>query len=175
MKKVIFFVLLPIAVRAQKIEENKIDEFTKHHILRTSWEFLSHAGGFYTHVRISNIEKTYYLDFKWIHDGEVDAIPEGSKMMLKMDNDSIVTLTTLQSAVSCRGCGAVGFAGSTGYGYELTFVIDEKALDELDRSTIKKIRIYTPDGYVEHEIKGKNSSLVVNELALIHNSLASNK
>lgn len=171
MKKLLILLLLPALCRGQKIAENKIDEFTKHHVVRTEWELLDRSDGFYTHVRISNIDNSIFLNLRWIHNGEVGAVTEGTRIMLKMANDSIITLQTLKSVVSCRGCGAVGFAGSTGYGYDLACALSAEELAALSSLTIKKIRIYLSEGYEEHEIKEKNSQAIKNQILLINSVL----
>lgn len=171
MKKLLILLLLPALCRGQKIAENKIDEFTKHHVVRTEWELLDRSDGFYTHVRISNIDRSIYLNLKWLHNNEIGAITEGTRIMLKMSNDSIVTLQTLKSVVSCIGCGAVGFAGSTGYGYELTCSLEPGDLAALSAFAVKKIRIYLDEGYEEHEIKEKNSQVLMREILLMNATL----
>ncbi len=151
----------------QKIAENRIDDFTKHHVIRTDWEALSREGGFYTHIRVSSIDHIIFFDLKWLHDNEIGAINEGARIMFKMTNDSIVTLHTLEGVVSCRGCGAVGFAGSTGYGYQLSCSMGGQELSMLSKLPVKKMRIYLPDGYVEYDIKEKFSQVLMNQILLI--------
>jgi hypothetical protein len=153
---------------AQTIRENKIDEFTKNSVKRTSWEPISKIGKIYGHVRGSKINDQFYLDLKCILDGgNVVGIKEGPVVMLKMNTDSVITLINQKHIVSCKGCGSINIIGSDGYGVELNLPLTNDQVEYLTKNTATKIRIYTTDGYIESDIKEKFQDNIKNVLQMV--------
>jgi hypothetical protein len=162
------FLLIFIKANSQTLKENKVDEFTKNSVKRTSWEPVSKMGKIYAHVRASKINDQYYLDVKTILlAGDVFGIKEGDVVMLKMSTDSILTLNNPKHLVSCKGCGSVNIIGSDGYGVELNLPVLPDQVDYLISNKITKIRIYTTDGFVESDIKEKFQDAASRVLKLI--------
>ena len=152
---------------SQKLVENKIDEFTKHAVKRTSWETLMEKFGMVIYLRVSVIDSTEYIDVKSMLGGKVFAIPKGETFMIKLANDSIVKLNTLSHEVSCRGCGAKGFSGSATEGIQVAYVIDKQTHDLLKQYPIKKVRLYTTEGYHEEDVNKNKSDALQSILKLI--------
>jgi hypothetical protein len=50
---------------------------------------------------------------------------------------------------------------------EVDFSISENDLDFLKNHVIRKIRIYTNDGYIESEVKEKFGTIFIKEIELI--------
>jgi hypothetical protein len=169
MKRLLFLIIaIPSLVNAQKIDQDKIDEFTKHHVKRTTWEALSRSNDFWAHARMSKIDSVFYLDLKFFRSGgEVLGISSGQKIMLKLDDDSILTFTIIGDKVSCRGCGAVGINGAGVMGLNISCIIPENEYNQLLHRKVVKIRLNTIDGYHEYKIKEKFQSLLSQELALM--------
>lgn len=168
MKGLIFLLFTPLLIRAQQIAENKIDDFTHHKIVRTTWEPIiqKFGGRIIVHIRISEIDSTFFLDLKLMGMG-VTSMQEGANLMLKTDTDSIITLHNLKYQLTCSGCGAVGISGSEAEGLDLSFVLQRGAREFLIAHKINKIRIYTTDGYEEEEVPDKRARVFINELKLV--------
>lgn len=172
MKRLAFLAfLVPSLSFAQKIEENKVDEFTHHKIIRTSWEPIIKKFGnsIIGHVRVSKIDGDIYINLRIMRSGSAMAIDEGARLMIKTASDSIVTLNNLKYQISCTGCGAVGFAGSALQGLDLTFPMSDDQANYLLANKAVKLRIYLTDGYLEEEIKEKFAEILINELKLALN------
>jgi len=171
--KTTFTILLLLTtnfILAQTIEEDKIDEFTKNSIKRTSWETLTNPsfnGNFASYVRISKINSTFYLNFKMWNNG-IFSILKDDNLFFKLKNDSIVTLFANESTISCRGCGSKGMAGSDAFGVKVNFNLDSKDIELLKGSEIEKIRIYTTGGYLEKAVKERFSEVIKKELMLFN-------
>lgn len=166
---------ISFACNAQTIKENQVDEFTKNKVIRTSWEPLCKSGNIYAHVRASKINDQLYIDLKFMLAGSLKiggtifSIADGPKIMLKLSNDTIVTLVNPKYEIACRGCGAVNLIGSEEYGVFLKIPVEDSQLDFITSYGIAKMRIYTTDGYVESDIKEKFKDIIINELKLVKN------
>lgn len=156
---------------AQKIEEKKIDEFTKSSIIRTSWETLTRGtmkDPLQSYARISRINNSTILDLKLMA-GSVISIEKDARIMLKLENDSVVTLLYPKYQISCTGCGAVGFVGSAAQGLFLQIPLTSDIVALLLNLRVAKIRVYLNGGYVENEVKEKFGDTFKKQLELIKN------
>lgn len=168
----IIFLFAPLLSPAQKIVENKIDDFTKSKVIRTNWETFLIAKQLSGYVRCSQIDERLFLEFKIMLGGgaPVFSVKEGESLMLKLNTDSIVSLSIPKSEVSCKGCGAIGLIGSAAHGMHLEFFLTKTTIETLTQNSIVKLRFYTRDGYAESEIKEKNRDLIARLLKLITTS-----
>lgn len=152
---------------AQKLEQNEIDEFTKKVIKRTSWEPMWRTMGSSVFFRTSNLDDIYVLSLRMMLGGSIFSIQQSEKLMLKMDDDSVIILNCAQYALTCKGCGAIGFGGSTGEGLQAEYPIDKDQLDYLFNHKVKKIRIYTSKGFIEESVNEKRSESFLNLIKLV--------
>ena len=169
MKKIFSILILLSSVQsfAQKIVENKIDEFTKHSVKRTSWDGLTRIGGLNdSFTRLEKIEDTYWLNLKMMS-SNVNSINKDAELMLMTVTDSIVTLYNHEFQITCTGCGSIGLVGSSGQGFNISFLISEDKVEYLMKNAVKKIRIYTTDGYIDKEVPEKNQKKFMKQLELI--------
>lgn len=162
----IFAFLLPVACISQELIIDKTDEFTKTKILRTSWEPLTRKQSFYCFVQASKLNNDHIIAFK-INLRRVFSIHEGDAIFLKLANDSIVTLRSTKSRISCRGCAEVGLTTAYMDGIELSIPISPDTYEILTSSPVTKIRINTSGGYIEEEIKEKAGQMILKELKLV--------
>lgn len=153
-------------ISAQKLVENKIDEFTENSIKRTSWERFVQTALFTSNFRISKIDDNLFFELKMM-DGSVFSIDKDQKLMFKLEDNEIVKLPNLEFKVTCEGCGAKGFAGSLAQGIQVAYLINLEQIEKLKNNNAEKIRIYTNDGYREYEMKSKNYAKVKKALSLI--------
>lgn len=170
MKTLLMLSLFPCVCFGQKIAENKVDDFTHHKVVRTSWEPLVRKFGGHTIImtRISQIDENKFLDVRIMRDTGPFAIKEKGELMLKTEMDSIITLLLLKTELSCTGCGAVGATGSGLAGMNISFPLTDSEAKYLTVHPTRKIRIYFFDGYWEEEVKEKSATMLINELHLIN-------
>lgn len=167
MKFFLLLLLLPCFCFSQTISSKK-DEFTKAMITETSWEKIVMGWQMAGYMRIRKIDNSYYLQFKVMRNNSVFSVREDAELMLKTLKDSVITLKNIKYEITCRGCGAVGFAGSNGLGVELSFALNDEQIEFLRTNSIDKIRLYASDGYSEEKIKDKNSNVIMNEIKLFN-------
>lgn len=155
------------SILGQEIAENKIDEFTKDSVKRTSYEALNNSSNFTASFRISKINGTEYFDLKIMLGGSVFSIGKGQKLMFKLYNDSIVELSNIEYSLSRKGCGAKGFIGSAAEGVKTSYLLGKNEHAIFAEHKIIKLRVYTTNGYVENDIKEKNALTLQKALKLI--------
>ena len=151
----------------QKLQENQIDDFTKKSIKSTSYETINYNNKFMGYVKIRKVDDRSFLYFKMMLSGSVFAVEEGDKLMMITETDSVITIHNSEFKISCEGCGAKGILGSALQGVELKYELPIPILTYLSDNKIKKMRIYTKDGYVEDTIKEKNASTFIKLLKLV--------
>lgn len=151
---------------SQKLEENKIDEFTKNTVKRTSWETLCSTLFVNVHFRISLIDGNESFDLKIMTDDQF-AIDKDQEIMFKLDDDEIIKFQNLQYTTTCEGCGAVGFVGSEAPGIQVLYPLSKEDAEKLKAHKVLKVRIYTDAGYIENDIKTKNANKITAALNLI--------
>lgn len=163
----IFAIITSLSLTAQELLENKVDDFTKKSIKRTSWEKLMYGMSGTAFFRISKIDDNYYFDLKLMNN-RIFSIPENAELMFKLENDSIYSISNIKYAITEKGAGAIGFAGSAAYGIQTSYI----SKNDWNFSTLKKhipvkFRIYTSDGYIEEEIKPKFVEKIANCIKLV--------
>ena len=179
MKKILTtFILCLLAFNgiSQKIAENKVDEFKGTSIVRTDWELLMKKGSAMAYnlttvkYRFSKIDGEKYLDIKLVlNQGEVFAVREGFELIFLFEDGTTSTFNAVYDVVASEGGGATGFAGSALYGANIPY---KGNFSDLLEKTIQKIRIYTDEGYVENDVKSKDSKLVAKSVELIEKTVA---
>lgn len=168
LKFLLLLIILPSFIFSQKLERNEVDEFTKKSIKETSWEVCVQNFTMNMFFRVRKVDETILLNMKMmLGAGRVFAIHEGDELMLMLSNDTIVKLQALTSEITCTGCGARGFSGSGAQGIKISFGISKDDLRLLSSFPIKKVRIYTTDGYVESEVNKRRGDVMLDLLGLI--------
>jgi hypothetical protein len=164
---IVILILFSTQIKAQKIVENKIDEFTNNKIKRTSW-ISTYTREYRTRFRISKINDNLYLNLKMAN-GNVFSINEGQKLMLKLSNGEIIKLHNIEYEITCTGCAAIGFVGSQAQGISVSYGMTQKEMTQIGNQDILKIRIYTTTGYVEDDLKLKYSKRIKKAISLFEN------
>lgn len=152
---------------AQTIEENKIDEFTKKSTKRTSWDPLSRSNDIWLYSQISKVDTSFYVSLRIIIKGKPFSIKKDDQMLLKLENDSIITLHNPKDEEACRGCGSQNFWTSASKGVEIEYLLSKSAVEYLKEFKVNKIRLYTSRGTVEEDIKGKFADNFFTQVRLI--------
>ncbi|SFC84698.1 hypothetical protein SAMN05421780_110190 [Flexibacter flexilis DSM 6793] len=174
MKKLLFIALFySFSSYAQELEESKIDEFTGTVVKRTTWEKISSRFTAKTFFRISRLDTLYMLDWKYSSD-YIFGVAEGSKLMLKLENDSIYTLINVSPSVASRGGGRPDFwRGSVGlsddYGISTSYVsINDPTLAILKKHKVVKFRFYTTKGYIEEDVMEDSTHRIGRGVKIVH-------
>lgn len=157
---ILFILLLFISAMcyAQKIEENKIDEFSGHQLLTTSWEKLGSNLINVVLFRFRYENEIRYFDLVY-KNGVEDVISEDMLIQfktadgihsLKNSKFSIVTNSGNTDILRCVG--------------DMSFFYN---------SVISKIRIHFESGYDDYEIKGeKRMTIIGNSYKLFESNIA---
>ncbi len=149
---------------SQKITENKKDDMTNNFVISTSKERLS-GGMSSTWIKtgVTKINSTYYIESTIGLSGSFFIIRENAEMIIKLSNDSIIKLVCLKMESAHEGMG--------GKQADVSYRISDYAINQLKTFDVKKIRIYTTDGYTDIEVSDKNKSMIKNEILLIEKSI----
>lgn len=164
-----FIMVLAGNASAQTIERDEIDEFTGAAIKETSWEYLLPPLSQNVHFKVRSVDGMYYFHLKYMDKtGEqVLSVDKDDELMLKLENGEIAKLNNTEYTISCIGCGAVGWPGSSGMGIHIIYNIEGSEFARLLNSKIVKMRFYTNSGYIERDIKSKYAEMVQLSLDLI--------
>jgi hypothetical protein len=162
--------IFSLNVNAQSLVDDKTDEFTKKRIKRTSWEILYRHSGLKNPTNIfyniSNVDSVYALNLK-IMLGSVFSIDENDELMIKLANDSIITLHNYRFTISNAGGGSIGYWGSAMQGLSVLYEIDKNEYNILKSIEIYKIRIMLNESQIEMEISENNSKTFMKALSLV--------
>lgn len=161
-----FLMVLTFKSFGQKLEVNKTDDFTKKSVKQTSWETLFQTFKGMAYFRISVTDTTATFDLKFQND-KMNTGMKGDQLMFAMDNGQVVTLTNLEDAFSCRGCGARGINGSGTLGIQMTFALSKDQIQKLKTGKITKMRIGFTTGAFDEDVKAKNAGKVPAALNLL--------
>lgn len=164
MKKVIYsaLILISFKVYSQKIEVNKKDDMTNNIVVKTSMEKLtSNMTPKWIKVGVDKINDKYLLSTTFCMGGTFFIISEGGEIILKLTNDSLVTLKSIERSAAHEGMG--------GKQADVRYFIPADKLDLLRKNGVKKIRPYASDGYVDMEVLEKKYNIIQKEIELIDN------
>lgn len=171
MKKIVYILLIPFSISlnsfGQKLIENKVDEFTKKSVKRTTWSKLVWTPSIYMHSQVSKINEDYSFSIKLMHNKTAFSINEGDEIMFILENDSVMKFPSVKYAITCRGCGSVDFIGASDPGIETHYLLNKSQLEYLSDNKIKKMRIYTSKGYIESEVKSKPAATFSKQIELV--------
>lgn len=154
--------IFTISSFGQKITNNEIDKFTKSHIVETS------NVNFYTtfinwcSISGKKIDNYYYLKLDISGSGNMESIPIDPGLMFMLDNDSIVILHPLNTVIPSRN-----IQGK--WTMVIKCHIKLKDYESLINHNIIIFRYYTTSGYIEKNIKEKNSGNIRSILKLLAN------
>ena len=98
---------------------------------------------------------------------KVFAVEKGAKLIFKLKDESLITLTTLEYVISSTGGGSYNLIGSANQGATLNYLVLGDELEKLMTVPIEKYRIYTTDGYVDAVLKDKKTTIIQKHLNLI--------
>ena len=166
MRKSILLMLLCsmwVAAFSQKIVKNEKDEFTGSQVTETSYTAIS--DGFNCALRIVNDTRTLLSVFNC--DDNVYTMEEGAEFMLKLQNDSILTLENLKDAVSEYWSTTIGSLHLSHFNLKTKYILSDEQIKQLQTTPITVVRFYTTDGYIERKVSSKNAKKLLKLFNLI--------
>jgi hypothetical protein len=160
---------IPLFAQAQKIVENKIDDFTHDSVKVTSWAPLVNNFGpnMKMRTRVWVIGENLFLGVTLVRPGPDMEMTEGANLMFKTQAGNIITLRNSKDQLSCTGCAARGLYGSNAPGLVLSFPVSREDMRILAAQRVAKIRIDLVDGYWEHDVKNKLAEKLQKQIGLV--------
>lgn len=170
MKKLLFIsalFLIELSGFSQHLVEDGIDKFTKDTVKRTSEEPLTFKMKLHSGYQFLKVNSQYYIHFK-INLDRVFSISDGNKIMLMNEKEEVLTILFSGDAVSTIGGGrtVMGFQDQWGVSSLIPLSIEE--MKWLKNNSIKTIRVYTNDGYIDCDVTFSKNMLLKSALALIY-------
>ncbi|MDR0509755.1 MAG: hypothetical protein LBH06_01510 [Rikenellaceae bacterium] len=146
------------------IAANYVDEFKGYKVVETSWDWLLRPIAIKqpicAYFRIRRINDDYYFGLKiMLTSGQVFAIEKAAEIIFILDDGSKYTINSTSYEVSSKGAGAIGLSGSGAQGINIQYLsVLDPNFSILAEKKVKKMRIYTTDGYLEDDIPEKGAS-----------------
>lgn len=150
----------------QKLEENEFDKVMNKNVKQTSWETLASNSFVNAHYCFSLIGDDESFKLKLMRD-KVFAINENQELIFKLDNGDTIKLANLMHAITCTGCGAVGFAGSGAEGLQVTYPLNKDQITKLKAQKVIAVSIFTVTDSFDIDIKEKNATKLQAALNLL--------
>jgi hypothetical protein len=151
-------------VYAQKLETNEVDEFTGLSIQQTSYTRVFYkAFGYGVNFRVSKIDSAYFIDLKIVFAGpQVYAVAKGAKIIFILDDASTYEITSIENKITT----VINTYKDTSL--DVSYInYNDKKFEVLGSRLIKKVRIYTTEGYIEGEVKPKDAEKFMRSVKLI--------
>lgn len=148
----ILLLLSNLVSKSQKIEKNVKDDMTGDKIIQTDYSYFKKGFNDWSFYRFNSINKKIYFDIKISLGSKVFSIREGMELIFKFENDSIIKLKSPVSEISSRGQASIGLMGSGLPGVSIGYPINQEILYKFQNWRIKKVRVYTSEGFEEWEV-----------------------
>lgn len=150
----IALVLLSITASAQKVEV-KTDDFTGEKVVTTDYLKIYQGGATaknQTRIRFRHENGKDYLEYRIFTDA-VASCMEGQKMLIKTDDGIVETPNTAYAITEPGAWSAKPVNNNLGI-----YIVCHVSPTELQGKTVQKIRLSLSDGYVDIDIKDKDSA-----------------
>ncbi|MBR4535379.1 MAG: SHOCT domain-containing protein [Bacteroidales bacterium] len=174
MKKIValfFLFFLWSNVNCQNIKEDYYDNFTKKHIIETKRvQFFDLNTNVTMECSFKAVGSDLAMILKAIVGGFAPqhfSVDVGKTVAVLMSDGSVVWFLNPQFAMTSKGGGTSGFAGSAAPGITLYLISEEITKLADDNLQIDKIRLYTNHGYKDIEVESKKAKAIKQDLQLI--------
>ena len=152
----------------QSIARNERDKLTGSKIVETEWDLLTKNAGVFYHYRIRVVDNDPFLDLQMkVPYGNLWTISKGYPLILKLDNDTVVKLSALETSVSSHGSGDIGMLGyqmaQTTSSYELT----TEAINAILENELVTLKIMTSEGFLDEPVLKKYKRRLLSALELL--------
>lgn len=153
------FLISCIGVYAQKCkyQKNEVDEFTGYNVIVTKEKALTKIGmglGNYCSVRAESINGDVRLRIR-AYSPSIFTIERGDYLMLKTMTGEVIELKFSNSVVADYVM--VDQLNATIWNASVYIDIDKNVLKKLYDISLKKVRWYTTEGYIEKDVPKKHS------------------
>lgn len=152
--KNILIALLMIATMpafSQKLIRNEVDEFKGFHVKETDYTNIVGTLKKNIWLAMRKADGLYFLS--WAYGQTGISVMKGDELLFKLDNDSIVTLKSLDMDVARKGGLKHGKIASSGVdGVNVTYLISDTQIRQLLAATSIKYRFYASDGFLEGDL-----------------------
>lgn len=159
MKGILTTLLLVCAfgLRGQPCEYDRkeIDEFTGSDVTITKFTELYSDDFKLIKVQLMRVDSFYSIVIG-MNIGKIYAIDEGAQLMFIMEDSSVFATPSLKHTVAT---GRESIIGTIWYG-TTAFYLDSERLKMIATYGIKKLRIYTTDGYLEVTISPEAQNII---------------
>lgn len=165
MKHLFTFILLSffvVKINAQKVN-TIIDDFTGEKVVTTDYLKIYQGGGTgknQTRIRFRHENEKDYIEYRIFTDDVTSSCKAGQKLLIKTDN-GIVETTNVDNVVALPGAWSAKPINDK-YGI---YIICSFSTSELQGKAIQKIRINLADGYIDLDIKDKDSAKIQQYMA----------
>lgn len=169
---VLLLILVPLGftVMGQKIIVDKVDAFTKAHIIETSMEKIVQKRQKFTgeisariEIAVRSVDGNIVLPCN-IYKTPMSKYDENSGLMILFENGDTANLKTLYTGVG-------GDSWKNGYWknnwFKTVLEVDKKDLDNLSDQKITIIRLNYFGASQDFQIKGKESEMIKNMMKLV--------
>lgn len=161
MKKYLLLSLLicfPVFSQNCKYEKNEVDEFTGSRIIKLKEKLLAKTS-LTTGVsfQIYSINDTKFIEFTYMSNSVFSFDKDTSRIMLKTKDDEIIEIPFERSDVS-------DITHSNSFYSKQKVVLTDDLVSKLENKSIVKFRLYTSNGYMEEDVKSKNSTYISDDL-----------
>lgn len=140
---------------------NEVDEFTKLKILETNFKVLSYASFQREVIRIQGVKigdqrvlRCYFVS------QQIFSLDAGSKLMLLNKQGEVITLLNPKYQVAKDN-------GMATWHCIVNYPLDSELYQNLIDFIPTKVRYYTDEGYVQHEVKKKRSKRIMKILSCL--------
>lgn len=161
MKKLIamMMLLLSMQVMGQKIQKNETDKFTGLHVIETKMETMFASSGwaklipdhYKVKIGVRKVDDEWVLPAK-INFNNCEKITEGDGLVLLLDNNETVRLTTAYTGI-CKPEGAW-------YSFSTVLHVNPEDWDKLRTRRVTDVRVLVMGHNYDFTIKGKNQDLL---------------
>lgn len=166
MKNLFLFLMCLItcnSIHAQKIVKDEIDEFTGSRITVTN--YISFSDGFT--CALHKVNNTIILKTTYNCGDKVYSMEKGADLMLKLENDSIITLNNEEDAVAEYWSLNLGKTFIWHFSLKTIYIIPDEVYTLLKTNKIRMVRFYTTDGYITETVSEKRAKKILKLFSLL--------
>lgn len=164
MKKIILLFLICTNVFSQncKFEKNEVDEFTGSKIIKLKEKLLAKTS-MTTGVsfQIQSINDQKFIEFTYTSSQVFSFDKNKSMIMLKTNDGEIIEIPFEKNDISDVTYGSYFYS-------KQKVILTQDLIIKLENKPIVKFRLYTSNGFVEEEVKSKNSLSISDDIKCLN-------
>jgi len=134
-----------------KYEKNEVDSFTGNKTIITQAKGLKFGLLDGAAIKLARMNDSKKLLWFYFTTSDIFSVRSGDKLMFKLDNDEVVTLSNLSRVTADY----IITSGITSWSAKMTYELSPRVISLLSTHDIQSFRLYTSKGYLENDIKSK--------------------